>query len=200
MVACCLAGLVLGAATPASAVPIISVSSPTSVTNNSVFTVDILISGVTDLFFFQFAINWDPSVLSAVQQQPGSILLNADPGQQFIDPGHDNFLGEIFYFDTLIGPIPGASGNGTLLSVTFLALLPPGVMSGVSPISVNFNTPDGGGGLFDSNFQPILPSSITNASVTVSVPEASTLSLFAMGLTVIAIASLWRRRVGTLRP
>ena len=198
VVAGCLAALLFAAA-PASAAPILSINpTTTSATEGTFFTVDFDISGVLDLFSYQFSIAFDSNVLTALSVTQGSFL----SGSLGLLPTIDNNTGQILVFDTLFGG-SGVSGGGTLFSVTFGALLlPPGVTNASSLISMVFDPIFQGDGFFDSSLNFITPSTgpftAATASVRVSqvsVPESSTLLILAMGLTTTAAAARWRQRL-----
>jgi hypothetical protein len=90
-----------------------------SATAFSVGTVPISISGVSDLYDYQFDVGFDPSVLQLQSVTESSFLSGA--GTTFFLPGFiDNTLGTAsFIADTLIGPISGASGAGILVELNF---------------------------------------------------------------------------------
>ena len=188
-------------ATQASAAPVLSINpTTTSATEGTFFTVDFDISGVLDLFSYQFSIAFDSNVLTALSVTQGSFLPSA--GNTFFSPLVDNNTGQILIFDTLLSLVPGASGSGTLFSVTFGALLlPPGVTNASSLISMVFDPIFQGDGLFDSSFNSITPFTLANAGTAsvrvspVSVPESRTLLLLSMGLTTTAVAARWRQRL-----
>ena len=100
---------------PAFADTVLSVSPASStVTNGSTFAVDVNISGVTDLYNFQFDLGFNPAVIQATNVLEGAFLSGG--GSTFFLPGTiDNTAGSItFNADTLEGMIPGVSGGGIL--------------------------------------------------------------------------------------
>ena len=205
VMAACLAVLLMVVAVPASASPIVSVvPSSSNVTVGGVFSVDFLISGVSDLYAFQFGIAFDPTILTAFTVTQGAFLSTA--GSTVFNPGFiDNNLGFIsFNAGSLVGPIGGASGSGTLLSVTFGAFA-----FGTSAISAVFD-PLQLDDLLDSSLTSMLidpttgayvPPSVVNGNVTIaprSVPESSTLLILAMGLATCGVARWQQRRRASL--
>jgi hypothetical protein len=186
----CVAALVLLTAAPASAAPILSVSpSSQTVTVGQTFSVDFLISGVTDLYSFQFGIAYDPTIIGFLGVTEGSFLSNA--GATAFVPGFDDpFLGYVFFNAvSLVGQIAGASGNGVLLTASFAALAP-----GTSLVAADFNI-----FVLDELLDSTLTSiAFTNngGSVTVraaSVPESSSLSMLLLGVALSIVAVRWRR-------
>jgi hypothetical protein len=86
------------------------------------FSLDVFISGAVDLYGYQFDIGFDPTILSAVSVTEGPFLASAGTTSFF--PGFiDNAGGTIsFIADSLTGAIAGASGDGTLATISFSAL------------------------------------------------------------------------------
>src|ERR1017187_6017230 len=84
----------------------------------SSFSVDVNITGVTDLYAFQFDIGFNPGVLSAASVTEGSLFSSIGV---FFSPGLiDNIGGTItFIGDSLSGPGPGVSTDGTLATIAF---------------------------------------------------------------------------------
>ena len=87
-----------------------------------IFSVDIDITNVTDLYAFQFDLEFAPGVLSAVAVTEGGFLPSG--GTTAFVPGTiDNFGGSITSTgDSLIGMIPGVNDSGVLATVDFLAV------------------------------------------------------------------------------
>jgi len=84
----------------------------------SSFSVDVNITGVTDLYAFQFDIGFNPAVLSAASVSEGSLFSSI--GVVFSPGLIDNIGGTItFIGDSLSGPGPGVSTDGTLATITF---------------------------------------------------------------------------------
>jgi len=215
----CLAALLLLTAAPASAAPMVSVfPSSQTVTLGQTFFVDFVVSGVTDLYAFQFGISFDPTILFVTPIDPndpfdpGLIVERgflASGGQTTVfNPGFvSNVDGTIlFNSGTLIGctasdptcpnPITGVSGSGTLFSVSFTALA-----IGTSPIDIGFN-PFVLDELLDSALNSTIPL-VANGSVTVrpvAVPEPSALSMLLIGIAMSIVAVRWRRTTTATLP
>ena len=85
------------------------------------FTLDIRAENVIDFAGWQFDIVFDPAVLEAVEVNEGDFL-KTDGGTTFFQEGTiDNTTGKIIGLNATRFNEDGATGTGTLLSVTFLA-------------------------------------------------------------------------------
>jgi adhesin HecA-like repeat protein len=103
--------------------PVLSVQPPSvNVTSGQNFSVDVIVSGVTDLFAYQFDLGFNPSVVRADGVTEGSFL--ATGGSTLFIPGSiDNVGGAVSNNgDTLLTAISGVSGGGTLASFEFTAV------------------------------------------------------------------------------
>jgi hypothetical protein len=131
------------------------------------------ISSVTNLFDYQFDLAFNPSVLSATGITEGPFLSTG--GSTFFIPGTiDNVGGTItFNADTLLGMVPGVSGNGTLIAFDFTAITP-----GTSPLTIENE-------ILQDSTGAILSNTVTSGSVTAQgtkpVPESSGLMLLLTG-------------------
>ncbi len=148
------------------------------------FDVSVNINDITDLYAFQFDIGFDPTVLQAVGLTEGPFLANG--GATFFFPGTiDNAAGTIsFTADSLLGPDPGVTGSGNLVTLSFQA-----VGQGTSTISLSNLV------FLDSSLSDILLAS-EEGSVNVSkstVPEPTTIFLLGLGLIGIVGA---KKRMG----
>lgn len=147
------------------------------------FTLPVSIAGVSDLYAYQFDLAFDPAILQLLSISEGSFLSSA--GSTIFIPGTiDNIDGDATSnADTLVGNIPGATGDGDLVDFTFQAISP-----GVSAVSLSNEL------LFDSSFNEI-PFTEVDGSVTVTpsaVPEPSGLAL--VGCLALAGMLLAKRR------
>ena len=85
------------------------------------FTVNFKAEDVIDLAGWQFDISFDPTALEAVEVNEGDFL-KTDGGTTFFQDGTiDNTTGKIAGLNATRFNEDGATGTGTLLSVTFLA-------------------------------------------------------------------------------
>jgi len=151
------------------------------------FIVPVSISNVSDLYAFQFDLSYDPSIVQLLSVTEGPFLPSA--GTTFFIPGTiDNVGGTAtFNADTLIGPIPGATGSGVLADFNFQ-----GVVQGTSNLTLANVT------LLDSNLNNI---SFTTQSGQVGIsgavlPEPTFLPPLILITLMLCVAVVIRRRRG----
>lgn len=162
----------------ALAAPMLMLSpSPTPVVVGDTLNLSVKASDFTDLYGFQYTLNFNPAIYKAVASSEGNFLQTG--GATFFDGGViDNATGVIsFVLSTLLGTGSGASGSGLLASFEFEALASgPGTFSFSDALFI------------DSNLNAI---TVALPSLTVSaVPEPTTICLMALG----GMALLVRRR------
>jgi hypothetical protein len=166
----------------AAADPMLSLAAtPDPAVYGSPVGLDVLITGAADLYAFQFTLSFDPAVLQASAVTEGPFLAAA--GSTFFVPGAiDNALGSISYVsNSLIGAVPGASGNGVLAHISLDT-----ASVGVSALTFS-----------DVIF---LDSSLADINVQVDnrilqvVPESSTLTLMLAGIALVGLATSRRRK------
>jgi hypothetical protein len=186
----CVAAVLLACSTQAFAVPTLSVNAmPNPATVGGNVDLAVMIAGITDLYSYQFTVSFDAALLKANGVTEGAFL--GTGGTTFSDGGViDNTTGTISYvFNTLVGPVPGVSGDGKLASISFGAL-------GIGSAALSFSDV-----LFlDSNLNDIAVT-FGNASVRIiddaaDVPEPASLLLFGAA---IAAAGAARRRQRSAR-
>ena len=151
-------------------------------------TVDI--TAVTDLYAYQFDLDFDPLILSALSIDEGPFLQSG--GTTFFLPGMiDNALGSItFTANSLIGAVPGANGDGTLVVARFFAL-------GLGSSQINLS----GMALIDSTLTDISFTSVGGTVVVSSVvPEPGGMLLVGVGLLALIGASRRRWPLGGIVP
>ena len=142
---------------------------------------DVLISGVTDLYGYQFSLAFNPAVLQVTGATEGAFLPTA--GATVFDGGTvNNVLGTLtFAFGSLTGPVPGASGSGALARINFS-------VTRVGSSNLTFSDVL----LIDSSLGT-LPVQVSNALIN-AVPEPGTYALFALGLAGLSGLAVWRQR------
>jgi len=96
----------------------IYVDPPTSMASVSqIFTIDISISNVVDLYGWRFKLRWNSSILDAVHITEGNFLKRG--GITFFTSKINNTEGYILADCTLLGNVSGVGGNGTLATINF---------------------------------------------------------------------------------
>lgn len=171
----CCATTIFGSAALAQADLSVSPSS-TAVSAGSVFTVDVNVSNVSDLYAYQFDLSFNPGVLSVVSSSEGSFL--SQGGSTYFIPGtSDNVHGLVAATaDTLVSPVPGVTGSGVLAAFTFDA-----AKSGSSNITISGVT------LLNSNLSTIGLSGNTGGIVKVGSLKAPEIDA---GSTAVAVTIL----------
>jgi hypothetical protein len=168
------------------ATPLLSISPGSQTVNvGDNVSLNLDISGVFDLYTFQFDVAFDPTILQASAIVEGAFLPSGGP-TLYIPGLIDNTLGTIaFTGDTLTGAVPGVSGSGTLATFDFSA-----AAAGSGPITIsnvllldsvgntlNFTTANGA-----VNVQPV------------PTPEPATLTLVGVGAGLTMITERYRKR------
>jgi hypothetical protein len=81
------------------------------------FSIGVNVTGVSDLFAWEFKLNWTTTILNVVSVSEGSFLRSG--GTTFFAYKMNSTEGYLSVDCTLLGNIPGVSGNGVLANVTF---------------------------------------------------------------------------------
>lgn len=91
---------------------------------NHVFTVDVTIANVTDLYGWEIKLYYENAILNFTDVVEGPFLKSGGSTiwEINIDPSHDATHGMIQFGASLLGEVPGVSGNGTLATVSFQAV------------------------------------------------------------------------------
>lgn len=175
------------AAQGALAVPILSIAAvPDPAVFGTPLTLDLLVTGVSDLYGYNFSLSFDPHLLNAIGSTEGSFLTTGG-ATSFYGGTIDNAAGTIsFGFDTLLSHVPGVTGSGTLAHLMFNVL-------GGGTTALTFSDV-----LFvDSNSALLsVQAQDRNLLVLAPVPEPATVALMAIGLA--GLAAMRRRK--TMRP
>lgn len=168
----------------AQAIPIIVSNSTTSnIELGSSFNVGIDVQDITDLYAFEFDIEYDSAKIFLNTVSEGTFL--SDSGTTFFFEGLNDTSSGVLSFasNTLISPIAGASGSGNLINLSFDTLdigFSDLIISNV--IFLDSNLLDISANIESGGF------SIISGSTT--VPEPSTIVLLALGISGI----IWVRR------
>jgi adhesin HecA-like repeat protein len=159
------------------------VPSSTTATVGTMFTIDVNISDVADLYAYQFDVGFDPALLNASTVTGGPFLATGGT-TLFLAGTVDNSAGTVSSTaESLISLVPGVSGDGTLAQITFLAMGPG--LATLTPFGVT---------LLDSSLAGI---AATTPSVTISVvatPEVASGTYAISGLLMLTSMIAWRRR------
>ncbi|HLK69399.1 MAG TPA: cohesin domain-containing protein [Bryobacteraceae bacterium] len=162
-----------------------------SVSPGAVFTLDVNVDSVSDLYAYQFDLKFDANILQALSETEGDFLASAG-STLFFSGSIDNTGGSVTGTgDTLEGPIPGASGSGVLAQFSFQA-----VAAGTTSIDILSDI------LLDSTLSGI-STDVEGGTVSVeSAPEPSSGDLFWLGAIGVVCLSRrrWRRSVLGLSP
>jgi len=93
----------------------------------STFTVHVNVSGVTDLFSWQINLTWNKAILNLSRISTGEFLLRtvSESKTAAYQLGHvinrtDNAEGYTGMGESILGGVPGISGDGRLVSIEFL--------------------------------------------------------------------------------
>ena len=179
--ACLLAGL----AAPAAATTL-SIAAPTEpVKVGETFVVDVVVTDATDLYGFQFDLAFAVPVLQAQEVVEGGFLAAGGASTFFLPGWIDGGEGRVsFVANTRLGPDGGASGDGVLARLSFLALAP-------GPASLSLSNVV----LLDSTLSETSATLVGASFNVTAVPEPSSAAMIAAGLAMLAGATRRRRLI-----
>jgi hypothetical protein len=173
------------AAFEVSAAPVLRIQPGSTVTSlGSPVLLNLNVSDIADLFAYQFDIAFTPGILDAGAVTEGPFLSSVG-STLFLSGTIDNTAGLVTSVaNTLIGSVPGATGDGTLVHLTFDA-----AAGGTATVTLKNVL------LLNSALEPI-ESEVEPANVTVSasvVPEPDTFVLCGAGLAAAVLHLLHAR-------
>ncbi len=177
--------LLILAGSSARATTIYAAAPQNPVSVGDTFAVTVGISGVKDLYAFQFDLDFDPTLLAARSvTEDGYFRMN---GVAFSPGFIDNALGVVsFVGDSLSGPGPGLTGSSELATVYFTAL-----NQGVTKADL------GNVILLDSGLNSLGFAS-QNADINIgrvaTTPEPPSIDLLAMGAGFFGLLAVARHR------
>ena len=169
----------LGLAGPALAQQLTVSASPSPAQVGQSIGVDVLISGIQDLYGYQFDLSFNSSVLQLSSSSEGSFLSSG--GATFGTSGSiDNSAGTLSNATyTLLSAVAGTSGSGTLVHLNFTALAAGSTTFTFSNLI-----------FLNSQLNDINVTAQSGSLVVTAVPEPASLALLMAGLGFVA----WRRR------
>jgi hypothetical protein len=149
-------------------------------------SVNISVTGIIDLYAFQFDVLFNPTLLAAISVSEGPFLPSG--GTTIFIPGTIDTAGGTISAtaDTLVAAVPGVTGSGVLAAFQFTALA-----AGTSALSFANET------LLDSGLNDITANTtFLNGSVTITAPSSSTPEPATLAMMLCAFAILvvvWHR-------
>jgi Cohesin domain/PEP-CTERM motif len=154
------------------------------VTAGQSFTLTVQMSGVSDLYGYQFDLGFNPTIMEATSVTEGPFLATGGP-TIFLPGTIDNVGGSITdNADILNGAVSGVDGGGTLLDVSFQALAAgPSTVQLFNVIALNS---------FGEGIDLTTSSSTVTVTGTAPVPEPGSGLLF--GTVVIGLFGFLRSR------
>lgn len=132
--------------------------SSTSVKVNDTFAISVMVSGVTDLFGYEFRISYANTYMTLLSITKGSFFPNVN--MNVYKNQINNTGGYVWYAIALISPEAGKNGDGTLATLTFRAASP--VSNSLLSFSILY--------LSNSTAQPIIYTSV-GGGVTITAQD-----------------------------
>lgn len=165
-----------------AAATVSTTATPSPAVVGSPANVKVMITGIVDLFGFQFSLAFNPAVLQAIGLTEGTFLA-AGGATTFGTSGIDNVGGKVnFVFNALDNAVPGVSGSGLLATITFSA-----VAIGSSPLSFSDVL------FIDSALNDITVSATNGVLQVVAIPEPAGFALLGFGLIALVAARRYQR-------
>lgn len=169
-------------AAPAAATTLSFAPPPATVQVGDAFTLDVLVADAADLYAFQFDLAFDPTLVQVDTVAEGGFLSAGGQATSFMPGALDNLMGTVsFTAGTRVGPVPGATGDGLIVRLSFHALAP-----GQSDLSF------GNVLLLDSALAELAATPVAGTISVTSVPEPAAVALFSLGLAALVAGA--RRR------
>jgi Cohesin domain len=164
--------------TPVSATPLLALQYSIS---GNVLQAEVTGTGLSDLYAYQFTLNFNPAVLHATSVGEGSFL--SAGGSTFFDPWTtDNVAGSVsFVFDTLLGPTAGVNGNGILAIADFA------IQQFHTTTTLNLSDVI----LLNSGLNEI---AVQTQALTATIPEPAPAALLFIGIIAMVLVALPRKR------
>jgi hypothetical protein len=165
----------------------VKVSAPASA--SSTFTVDIKVSGATNVKGYAFILKFDSALLTADKMEEGSFLKNS--GDTLPYPGNSNVPGQITFGASLPKGKTASGEEGTLATITFtpkatgtvtltldkvteVADILPGVLMGANDVISNVKLTDGTVSITGVSAPPATTGTPTTAATTTSAATTAT--------------------------
>jgi hypothetical protein len=139
---------------------------------NTVFEVDLNVSDVTDLYLWVVTVEWNPNIIEFKGYTEGPFLKaggNTAIMDAGVSPGKINRL-----VCTVLGPVSGVDGSGSLVTFTFKA-----VSLGTTPISITFSD------LLNSNGEHIAHDTHDGTVLVSPPPPPLTVSISPLSATIL---------------
>lgn len=162
------------------AVPLLSVTPPTTTPSvGDMFSISVDVTDITDLYAWQFDLLFTPGLWNADQVTEGPFLASND--FTFFVQGYADDAGIYGNANTVLGPVAGASGVGTLASFSFLAQ-----SAGIGNFSLgNVLLLDSSLNVIDAINVPLELTILSSGPVAVAEPGSSSLlCVWLLGLTL----------------
>jgi PKD repeat protein len=84
------------------------------------FTIDVKITGASNVFAWEFQFRWNASVLNVTDIAEGGFLKGFEQAPTHLIKGFNQTVGTLYAACSRLGNLPGVSGDGVLAKITFL--------------------------------------------------------------------------------